>query len=404
MSDLPQVRLLDKTSPPHIATLILLSGLQAMAMNIFLPSLPSMGAHFGTTAAIMGLSVGAYLATSAVIQVLIGPVADNIGRRPVILGSLVVFCLGTLGCIYAPNLTVFMLCRMVQAVAVVGMVMGRAVVRDMVPMEEAGSRIAYVTMGMAVVPMLAPALGGVLDQSLGWQANFWLLLLAGLALFALAWMDLGETGTQRGITMMQQFREYPELLRSQRFWGYCMAGAFAGGSFFSYLGGAPFVGSEIYALEPARLGIYFGAPAVGYLLGNYLSGRLSTRLGINRLVLTGTILITAAMLTSLILTLAGLDSAESFFGLITVVGLGNGLAIPTATAGMLSVRPHLAGTASGFGGAVMIGGGAALSALAGLLLGPGTGPYPLIGLMGGSAACGVVAMLLVIRRQRRLGL
>ncbi|MFP4043074.1 MAG: MFS transporter [Rhodosalinus sp.] len=229
MSDLPQVRLLDKTSPPHIATLILLSGLQAMAMNIFLPSLPSMGAHFGTTAAIMGLSVGAYLATSAVIQVLIGPVADNIGRRPVILGSLVVFCLGTLGCIYAPNLTVFMLCRMVQAVAVVGMVMGRAVVRDMVPMEEAGSRIAYVTMGMAVVPMLAPALGGVLDQSLGWQANFWLLLLAGLALFALAWMDLGETGTQRGITMMQQFREYPELLRSQRFWGYCMAGAFAGG-------------------------------------------------------------------------------------------------------------------------------------------------------------------------------
>lgn len=404
MSDLPQVRLLDKTSPPHIATLILLAGVQAMAMNVFLPSLPAMGAAFGTTAAVMGLSVGIYLATSAVIQILVGPVADNIGRRPVILGSLAIFCLATLGCIYAPNLTVFMIARMAQAFAVVGMVMGRAVVRDMVPMEEAGSRIAYVTMGMAVVPMIAPALGGVLDQAYGWQANFWLLFGAGVALLALVWADLGETGTQRGITLLEQFREYPELLRSPRFWGYCLAGAFAGGAFFSYLGGAPFVGSEIYGLSPARLGVYFGAPAVGYLLGNWLSGLLSTRVGINPLVLTGVIILTAAMAVSLALTLAGLDTAETFFGLITFVGLGNGLAIPTATAGLLSVRPHLAGTASGFGGAVMIGGGAALSAVAGLSLGPGTGPYPLILLMGGSAACGIVAMLVVIRRERQLGL
>lgn len=404
MSDLSRVRLLDKTSPPHIATLILLSGLQAMAMNVFLPSLPTMGAHFGTTAAVMGLSVGIYLAASAVIQLFAGPVADNIGRRPVILGALAVFCLATLGCIYAPNLALFMVFRMIQAFAVVGMVLGRAVVRDMVPMEEAGSRIAYVTMGMAVVPMLAPALGGALDQAFGWQANFWLLLAAGLGLTALAWADLGETGTRRGLTMRAQFGEYPELLRSPRFWGYCLAGAFAGGAFFSYLGGAPFVGTEIYGLAPARLGVYFGAPAVGYLLGNWLSGLLSTRVGINPLVLTGVSILTAAMAVSLGLTLAGLDTAESFFGLITFVGLGNGLAIPTATAGLLSVRPHLAGTASGVGGAVMIGGGAALSAVAGLSLGPGTGPYPLILLMGGSAACGILAMLVVIRRERQLGL
>ncbi len=404
MPALPEVRFLSRTTPPHLFTLITLTGMSAMAMNVFLPSLPSMAEHFGTSSAVIGLSVGLYLAVSAVIQVLVGPVADNLGRRPVVLAGLAIFCVATLGCIWAPNATVFLVFRMIQASAAVGMVLGRAVVRDMVPAERAGSMIAFVTMGMAVVPMISPAIGGLLDAAFGWQANFWLLFWMGAAVLALVWLDLGETGQRGKISLAAQFRQYPELLRAPRFWGYCLASALGSGAFFAYLGGGPFVGTEVYGLSPQELGLYFGAPAVGYFLGNFLSGVASVRFGINAMVLWGTACVTLGCAASLAVVLAGASSAASFFGFMFFVGLGNGMSIPNATAGMLSVRPHLAGSASGLGGAIMIGGGAALSALAGLALGPGSSAAPLLVIMGGSAALGVAAILYVIRRERQLGI
>jgi DHA1 family bicyclomycin/chloramphenicol resistance-like MFS transporter len=284
------------------------------------------------------------------------------------------------------------------------MVLGRAVVRDMVPAERAGSMIAFVTMGMAVVPMISPAIGGFLDAAFGWQANFWLLFWMGVAVFALIWLDLGETGQRGEISLAAQFRQYPELLRSPRFWGYCLASALGSGAFFAYLGGGPFVGTEVYGLSPQQLGLYFGAPAVGYFLGNFLSGVASVRFGINAMVLWGTACVALGCAASLAVVLAGASSALTFFGFMFFVGLGNGMSIPNATAGMLSVRPHLAGSASGLGGAIMIGGGAALSALAGIALGPGSSAAPLLVIMGGSAALGVASILYVIRRERRLGL
>lgn len=402
MSDMPVVRFLDRTTPPHIVTLILLAGLSALAMNIFLPSLPQMTEYFDTDYRLMQLSVAIYLAVNAVLQLVVGPLSDMLGRRPVILWGVGLFMVATLGCLFAPNVTVFLMCRMAQAVVVVAMVLSRAVVRDMVPQDQAASMIAYVTMGMAVVPMFGPAIGGVLDEFFGWQSNFWLLLFLGGMTFWLAWRDLGETAGPSGQTLLRQFQDYPELLTSPRFWGYALSAAFSSGAFFAYLGGAPFVGSEVFGLEPALLGIFFGAPALGYFAGNWFSGRFSTRYGINRMVLWGALINLAGLFASMALFAVDLGSVYSFFGFMTFVGIGNGMTIPNATAGSLSVRPHLAGTASGLGGSIMIGGGAALSALAGALLGPGTGPWPLLFLMCASGAMGVVSILMVIRRDARL--
>ncbi|MHA6345875.1 multidrug effflux MFS transporter [Roseivivax sp. CAU 1761] len=402
MQSVPAVRFLDRATPPHIVTLILLSGLSALAMNIFLPSLPAMAEHFDTEYRLVQLSVAVYLGVNAVLQVFIGPVSDKLGRRPVILAGLAIFVLATLGCLVARDVYVFLAFRMVQAAVVTGMVLGRAVVRDMVPQDRAASMIGYVTMGMAVVPMIGPAIGGGLDQLFGWEANFWLLLILGLALIWLTWRDLGETARPSGLTLGAQFREYPELLRSPRFWGYALAAAFSSGAFFSYLGGAPFVGSEVFGLAPARLGVYFGAPALGYVAGNFLSGRYSMRFGVNRMVLTGALVNAIGVLASMSVFAAGAGSALSFFGFMCFVGLGNGMTIPNATAGALSVRPHLAGTASGLAGAIMIGGGAALSALAGALLHPGTGPWPLLWLQFATGICGVAAIAVVILREAQL--
>ena len=395
-------RFLDRRTPPNIATLVMLSGLSALTMNIFLPSLPNMTAHFDTDYRLMQLSVAIYLAVNAVLQILVGPISDKLGRRPVILGGVAIFLLATLGCIFATDIWMFLAFRMAQATAAVGLVLSRAVVRDLFSQDEAASMIGYVTMGMAVVPMIGPAIGGILDSTLGWQANFWLLFLLGVAMMGLTWTDLGETATPSGNSLAQQFREYPELLLSPRFWGYALASGFASGAFFAYLGGAPFVGTVVFGLSPTELGFYFGAPAVGYFLGNFISGRYSVRIGVNRMVLWGAMINATGILISLSILYAGYGSALSFFGFMTFVGLGNGMSIPNATAGMLSVRPHLAGTASGLGGAIMIGGGAALSALAGAMLHPDTGAAPLLWIMAVTSLLGIAAIILVILRERQL--
>lgn len=404
MTATPTRRFLNRASPPNILTLILLTGVSALGMNVFLPSLPGMAAYFETSYQMMQLSVAVYLGVSAVLQILLGPVSDMLGRRPVLLGGIGLFLLATIGCIYAPNAEIFLFFRMCQAMCAVGMVLGRAAVRDMYSENQAASMLGYVTMGMAVVPMIGPAIGGILDEAFGWQANFWLLFWAGAATLALTWFDFGETAHKSGKTLVAQFREYPELLTSPRFWGYALAGGFTAGSFFAYLGGAPYVGSVVFGLDPSTLGLFFGAPAIGYFVGNFLSGRFSVRIGVNRMVLCGCVMNGTGTAASILMFLSGNGSVVTFFAFMCFVGLGNGMVQPNATAGMLSVRPHLAGTASGLGGALSLGFGATLSALAGTMLTPESGPYPLLWMMCSTAIMGLFAILVVIRRARKLGL
>ncbi len=373
-----------------------------MVMNMFLPSLRNMAEDFQTDYGTMNLSVGLYLGISAVLQVIIGPLSDKLGRRPVLLGGLFIFLLATIGCILATNATMFLFFRMCQATVAVAMVLSRATVRDMFAQDKAASMIGYVTMGMALVPMVAPMIGGLLDELFGWRANFWAFLLLGAMTLWLAWADQGETAQQSGKTLPEQFREYPELLCSPRFWGYSLSAAFCSGAFFAYLGGGSFVGEVVFGMSPFWVGVYFGAPAVGYFFGNMLTGLIAQRAGVNRLILIGSLINAGGMLLSLSLFLIGQGTALSFFGLMVFVGLGNGLVIPNATAGMLSVRPHLAGSASGLGGAIMIGGGGALSVLAGKLLTPETGALPLLYIMAATSVAAVTAILVVYRRERRL--
>ena len=402
MTDFAPARFLDRHSQPHIVTLILLASIGAVTMNMFLPSLPAMATHFNTSTATMGLAVGVYLGASAVFQILSGPLSDMIGRRPIVLWSLAIFIAASAAINFAPNLTTFFILRALQAVAGTTMVLSRAIVRDTTSTEKAGSRIAYVTMGMSIVPMISPAIGGYIETHFGWQGNFWMLGLIGAMCFAIAFMDQGETAPSTSKNAWAQFQQYPALLTSQRFWGYCLASSLGSGAFFAYIGGAPFVGSVIYGLSPQQLGLYFGAPALGYFVGNFLSGRYSTRFGIDTMVTCGLLITLFGLSMSFAISAASLGSAKAFFGFMTLVGLGNGMTIPNATAGMLSIKPELAGTASGLGSAIMIGGGAALSAIAGLQLQGATSDLPLIELMLVSAFAGLLCILYVMHRNKAL--
>ena len=404
MSNLPAARFLDRTTPPHIITLILLAGVSALSMNVFLPSLPNMSAHFGVDYAVMQLSIAAYLGFNAALQVVLGPLSDRYGRRPIVLSGFAIFTVASIGCAVAPNAEVFLTFRMIQAGVVVGMVLSRAAIRDMVPPNQAASMMGYVTMGMTIVPMLGPTLGGILDENFGWAANFWVLSVAGLVTLIVVWRDMGETATQKSASFAEQFRQYPELVKSPRFWGYCLTSTFGGAAFFSYLGGAPFVGSAIYDLSPSTFGIYFSVPALGYFSGNFAVGRFAVRLGIDRMILAGALILAGAMLMVTFLFMVGVSHVLVFFGFMYFVGLGNGMVIPNATAGMLSVRPHLAGSAAGLGGMIAIGGGAAMSGYAGSILTPETGAMPLLLLMLSTSIISAACILYVIRRTRILGL
>lgn len=389
-------RFLDRKSAPHILTLAVATAFGSLAMSIFLPSLPAIARHFSADYAVMQLAVTLYLVATAVLQLFIGPLSDRYGRRPVLLTFMCIALITTIGLIYAPTVEVFLAGRLLQGAAIAGLVVGRATVRDIVEPARAASMIGYVTMAMAVAPMVGPIIGGYLDQWFGWQSVFWALFAFGVAATALVWADLGETNLRPGGSVSAQLRALPELIGSRRFWGYSLTAAFAVGSFYAFVGGGPYLSSNHFSLPSSEFGKYFAIVTVGYVTGNFLSGRYAARIGINAMLLAGGCVLVVGMMLALCLDWLGFSGPMAAFGPIIFVGLGNGLALPSANSGIVSVRPHLAGSASGFGGFIQIAGGALMSALAVALLGPGNGPVTLHLLLLASGAISIVTTIYVI--------
>lgn len=390
----------DNTTPPVLITLILVTSISVLTMNAFIPSLPALADDLGSSYAFMQIAVSGYLLMTAFMQLLIGPLSDRYGRRPVILISLVIFIFASLGCVLSEDGTTFMIFRMCQAAVASGMVLSRTIVRDLLEPNEAASMIGYMTAAMALVPMFGPMYGGAMEEALGWRATFWSFVVFGVVILWLCWIDLGETNKTRSSSFREQIEAYPDLLRARRFWGYTLTAAFASGSFFALLGGGPFVGREIFGLSPAATGLYLGMIAFGYMSGNLITGRYAATMGINRTMMIGCLISTFGIGAGLIVNLFVVQHPLAVFGFCIFVGLGNGLTMPSATTGILSVRPGLAGSASGLGSAMMIGGGAGLSALAGALLSKESGAAPLLVLMVASAIFSVLATTYVIRRAK----
>ncbi|MEX0971185.1 MAG: multidrug effflux MFS transporter [Paracoccaceae bacterium] len=388
-------------TPPRLLTLVAVAGLAALTMNIFLPSLTSISAWYEADYALAQLAISAYIATTAVLQILIGPLSDRYGRRPVIIGALVIFILASIGCLFAPDIYTFLVFRMIQAAIATGMVLSRAIIRDIAEPAKAASMIGYVTMGMSLAPMIGPALGGWLDHLFGWQASFAILLAGGAAVLALVWVDLGETNAHRSSSFAAQFRAYPQLLTSRMFWGYTITATFSAGVFFSFLGGAPYVAETLFGLTPASSGMYFALVSLGYMGGNFLAGRYSQAVGFNKMITLGARCSFVGVLVAVGLFGFGVNHPMSLYLPMLVVAVGNGMSLPNANAGMISVQPHLAGSASGLGGAINMGGGAMMAAITGMLMELGAGIWPLLGAMGASALLALICAALMQAFARR---
>ena len=355
---------------PGLFILIAMSAIGPIALNIFIPSMPGLQAAFNTDYATVQLTLTFYLASLAVSQLVIGPVSDRFGRRPVFLGGMVLYIAASMGCIFATSIEALIAGRILQAAGgCAGIVLARAIIRDLYERDKAASLIGYVTMAMVVAPMIAPAIGGVLDAWGGWQSGFYLVTVLGAAVLVMAWSRLHETHHNRTVSagFARLARNCAALLREPVFLGYALNSAFGSGIFFSFLAGAPYIVTAVMGRTPAEYGVYFIIVSLGYMFGNFLSGRFAERAGIVRMVASGSIISIAGLALLIVFTALGIDQPYAIFAPMCVVAVSNGLTIPSATSGAISVRPDITGSASGLAGFFQIGTGAIASLMVGLL-------------------------------------
>lgn len=381
-------------TPPHLITLILLTGCSPLALNMFMPSLAGIAVDLDTDYATVSLAVSGYLAITAVVQLILGPLSDRIGRRPVVLLALGTFTLASIGCVMAQSIEAFLAFRMLQGGMTAGYTMSMAIVRDTRDDRTAVSLIGYIGMAMAVGPMLGPVLGGVLDQAFGWRATFVAYSIMGAALLVLTWIDLGETRAKAVSTPAQA----GTLLRSQLFWAHALCGAFSVGAFYIFVTGVPLVAVSTFGVTTAQLGALIGSITVGFMAGSFVTGRLGKRLAPATIVTAGRMVACAGLAVALVLWGLGVTSAIVFFAGTICVGFGNGLTMPGSLSGAMSVRPDLAGIASGLMGALILAGGAVLTAMTGAVLPESGGAPVLLALMLASSAVGLLLALWTGRR------
>jgi DHA1 family bicyclomycin/chloramphenicol resistance-like MFS transporter len=368
---------------PHLVTLMLLSGLSVASLNLFLPSLQNIASEFGVDYALASLAIAGYAAVAAVLQLIVGPLSDRFGRRSVILAGLAIFSLASVGCLLATDFLTFLCFRMLQAVIISGATVSRAIIIDSSGARKAASLMGYIAMAWAIAPMLGPVFGGILDELFGWRANFWAFLSFGVTILVLCWFDLCETNSNPSETLLKQLRTYPMLLQSRGFWGYALCTAFSTGAFYAFLSGAPLVATAVFHIAPAKLGFYIASTAAGFVLGSFVAGRFSARHALITMMIAGRIVACTGLILGLLLLSAGIVHEFTLFGACACVGIGNGITTPSSNSGTMSVRPNLAGSASGLSGALTSAIGAAASATTGAIL------------TADNAACGLLAMMLL---------
>lgn len=395
----------EPTAPPRpaLATLVLLTAASALTLNMFLPSLGSMAAAFGVGNGLASLAIGGYLGVTAALQLIIGPLSDRLGRRPVLLACLAIYACASVGCLLAPDFPTFLAFRLAQGTMIAGAALSPAMIRDTHPAREAASRIGYVLMAMAIGPMVGPMVGGLLDEFFGWRASFAAYTAFGAGLFAWCFLSLRETFPGRASTFSQQFHDYGELLRNRDFWGCALCLSFSVGGFYAFLAGAPLVAGSVLALSPAQLGFCLGTITGGFAFGSFLSGRFAKRVPLGVMMVIGRTVACTGLTLGLALVIATPPSLVTVFGATLCLGIGNGLSSPSASAGAVSAHPRLAGSAAGLSGALNVGMGAVLSTASGALMTLHPRAEALIGLMLACALVSLAAALWVRRRERAVG-
>jgi MFS transporter, DHA1 family, multidrug resistance protein len=385
-----------------LALLIAMAGVGSLSLNILVPALPGLAAKLAADPASVQLAISLYLLGLAAAQLVFGPLADRFGRRPVVLAGLALATAASTAAIFAASITSLVVARVAQSLgASTGQTIGRAIIRDLYDREHAASMIGLVTSVVVLMPMVAPLIGGVLDTLFGWEAIFAFTAIVSFTIFAWAVLDLPETrNASVAPDSPRHFRaDVGALAASPRFFGYALCAGLGSAPFFSFLGGGPHVVVTMLERTSAEYGLWFFIPSVGFMSGNFAVSRLTARLGIDALIWWGiAFTIVGCLLNVLVyVALPGWEMATIFLPQI-IIGFGNGLLLPTSIAGAVSIRPQVAGTASGVTGFIQMSVGAVAAQLGGHVVAQAAGATPMLLLMLFFGIATAAAVFFLVRR------
>ena len=342
--------------PEHPAAprwlLVLLTAIGPASFQIFLPSLPSIQAGFGVSTGTAQLALSLSMLGIAVATLAYGSLADRFGRRPVLLAGMGMLLGGSLACAAAPSIEALIAGRIVQAAGgASGMVVTRAIVLDVYGRERAGRVMAGLLAAMMIAPMLATPLGGVLDDAVGWRANFLVIAAAALATWSLVFLRLPETRcTTCSLVSAGLVADYRRLLASRCFDGFALQGAFAMAAFVAFTTAAPYALAGSGGMSATEVGLAFVLVSAGFAAGSVLAMRLPDALALWRRAIGGSALGLLAAGAAVALALAGVWAPWALIAPAAAFALATGVTMPASQAGAIGAVPELSGTASGLAG------------------------------------------------------
>ncbi len=352
--------------PLFFLALFLAATLGILSSAIYVPAIPAIARSFGVSVAAVELTFAAYLLAFASSMLVLGPLSDRCGRRPVLFIGLAVFVAGNALAATSPDIGTLIAARVIQGLgAASGIVVGRATIRDLYSREEAAKVFAGLGLVMTFLQGSAPILGGRVLVAWGWRAEFALMMIFAAAACALAIAVFPETirkGTRAGEGFV---RSYLELAKKRGFVVYALAAAGAHAGFHVFSAGAPALLIVHFGIAPQDYGLYAALPAVGFIAGSFLSNRLACRFGIDRLIGLGCAVLVPAGMLMLAFACFGIGGALGIVLPMMLFCCGSGLVTPNAIAGSLSADCGKAGAASSLLSFVqMAGAGGATAGLA----------------------------------------
>jgi DHA1 family bicyclomycin/chloramphenicol resistance-like MFS transporter len=383
------------TSSEYLRLAVILGSLTAvgpLAIDMYLPGLPTIAREFGVEVASVQASLAAYFVGIAIGQAFYGPLSDAMGRKRALSLGLLVFIVASIGCASAEDIRALLAFRFLQALGgCAPIVIPRAVVRDYFDQLESIRMLSILMLVFGLGPILAPLIGGQLLVNFGWRAVFWLLAAYAIVLFIVVSAFLPESlpaAQRRPQAMHVVVGVYARLLRDRRYITHVLSGALIFAGLLAYISGSPFVFIELFDVPPEQYGIFFGVNAVGIVSASQINRWLATRVAATRIV---GVMLSVAMIASLVLLFDAYSGFGGFAGILIPLFCYiacHGFVLPNTTA--LAMAPHgqVAGSASALLGTIQF----VLGSIAGALVGAfanGTA-VPLAAVIAG---CGVAAFV-----------